>query len=60
MAEYEVVSPLGEPVVGARQVGRYFDSLNGKTVGEIWNGEMRGDLTFPIVREMLRKRYPGV
>ena len=60
MTKYEVVSPLGEPIVEAKRVGRYFDTLNGKTVCEIWNEEMRGDLTFPIIREMLRKRYPGV
>jgi len=60
MTQYEAVSPLGEPVIEARRVGRYFDTLNGKTVGEIWNEEMRGDLTFPIIREMLRKRYPDV
>ena len=60
MEHYEVVSPLGEPVIESRRVGRYFDTLNGKTVGEIWNEEMRGDLTFPIIREMLSKRYPDV
>jgi hypothetical protein len=60
MNKYEVVSPLGEPVVRERRIGRYLDTLNGKTVCEIWNEEFRGHITLPIVREMLRKRYPDV
>lgn len=61
MNKYEVVSPLGETVVSKKRiVPRYLDTLNGKTVCEIWNEEFRGQITLPIVREMLRKRYPDV
>jgi len=60
MNKYEVVGPLGEPVVGERRIGRYLDTLNGKTVCEIWNEEFRGHITLSTVREMMRKRYPGV
>ena len=60
MSKYEVVSPLGEPVVKERYAGRYLDTLNGKTVCEIWNEEFRGEITLSQVRETLRKKYPDV
>jgi len=60
MDKYEVVSPLGEPVVKERRMGRYLDSLNGKTVCEIWNEEFRGEITLSLVREEMKKRYPDV
>lgn len=60
MSKYEVVSPLGEPVVKERRMGRYLDTLNGKTVCEIWNEEFRGQITLSLVREALQKQYPGV
>ena len=35
-------------------------SLEGKTVAESWNGDFKGDLTFPIIRKLLQERYPGI
>ena len=60
MSKYEVVSPLGEPVVKERYAGRYLDTLDGKTVCEIWNEEFRGEITLSLVRETLQKQYPDV
>jgi len=57
---YEVVSPLGEAVVEMIPMAPRLDTLEGKTIGELWNGGFRGDETFPIIEKMLRKRYPGV
>ena len=57
---YEVMSPLGQTVVEEKWAPKHFDTLNGKTVCEIWNGVFRGEVIFPIIREMLKKRYPGV
>ena len=57
---YEVMSPLGQTVFEAKPAPKHFDTLNGKTVCEIWNGLFRGNVTFPIIREMLKKRYPDV
>jgi len=60
MNKYEVVSPLGEPVLAEKYTGRYLDTLNGKTVCEIWNEEFRGEITLSLVRETLQKQYPDV
>src|ERR1700687_6180840 len=56
----EVVCPLGEPSVKPIPLAPRLNSLEGKTVGEIWNGGFAGELSFPIIREMLRERFPGV
>ena len=63
--KFSVVGPVSEEVgkgVPEEKVGiapRLAD-LNGKTVCEVWNGRFRGDALFPIIREQLKKRYPGV
>ena len=57
---YEVVSPLGEPAVKVITMAPRLDGLEGKTIGEIWNGGFRGDESFPMIRKMLRDRYPTV
>ena len=57
---YEVVSPVGTYVGEALPIAPRLSDLNGKTVGEVWNGMFRGDATFPILRELLKKRYPDI
>ena len=57
---YKVVSPLGEPVVKMITMAPRLDTLEGKTIGAIWNGGFRGDESFPIIEKMLRERYPTV
>jgi len=57
---YEVVSPLGEPVVKMITMAPRLDTLEGKTIGAIWNRGFRGDETFPIIEKMLRERFPTV
>jgi hypothetical protein len=60
MQKYEVLSPLGleavTPIGGAVRL----DSLDGKTVGEFWNGVFKGDQTFPVIRRLLLQRFPGL
>ena len=56
-----VVSPLGEQVDDkVTALAPRLDTLNGKTVCEIWNGGFKADVMFPIIEQMLRERYPGV
>jgi hypothetical protein len=55
---YEVVSPLGEPVVNRIAMAPRLNTLEGKRIGEIWNGGFRGDESFPMIGKMLRERYP--
>ncbi len=58
--EVQVVNPLGEPVVQSLGARPGLATLNGKTVSEVWNGGFQGQVSFPIIREMLKARYPGV
>lgn len=56
-----VVSPIGENVNDkAASLAPRLDTLNGKTVCEIWNGGFKADVMFPIIEQMLRERYPAV
>jgi hypothetical protein len=55
-----VISPLGRATVGAQARTPRLTTLNGKTIGEMWNGDFKGDFTFPIIREMLYERFDGL
>ncbi|MBI2908976.1 MAG: hypothetical protein HYX92_15140 [Chloroflexi bacterium] len=55
---YKVVSPVGAPAVEATTPAPRLSDLRGKTICEVWNGDFRGHITFPIMRELLQKRYP--
>lgn len=56
----EVQSPLGIDVVRRAAVAPRRASLDGATVGEVWNGVFKGDVTFPLIRALLRERYPSI
>lgn len=55
-----VASPEGERAVAAVRRAPRLPGLDGKTVGEIWNGVFKGDLTFPLIRARLVAQYPGL
>ncbi|MBI2906173.1 MAG: hypothetical protein HYX92_00810 [Chloroflexi bacterium] len=57
---YEVLSPLGEPTVETVAAPHSLSDLNGKTICAVWNGGFRGQVAFPVILELLRKRYPDV
>ena len=57
---YKVVSPQGEPAIEIITMAPRLETLEGKTIGELWNGGFRGDESFPIIEKMLRERYPTV
>ena len=58
---YEVLSPLGGAVLDKRVSVRRLDTLAGKTVCEVSNGVMfRADETFPMMRDILKSRYPDL
>ena len=57
---FEVISPVGGAAVQGKGAAKRLDTLNGKTVGEMWNGDFKGDFTFPVIRELLKARFPGV
>src|SRR5574342_256502 len=56
-----VVSPVGEKISApAVPLAPRPETLEGKTVCEIWNAGFMGEAVFPIVEELLRERYPGI
>ena len=56
----KVVSPLGVEAVRQTGAAKRVESLNGRTVGEFWNGVFKGDLAFPAIREALKRKFPAL
>lgn len=57
---YEVMSPVGESTVAVAPPRPPLADLRGKTICEVMNARYRSELTFPLLRELLQKRYPDV
>jgi hypothetical protein len=55
-----VVSPEGLPLRAANAVSPHLDTLEGKTIGEVYNNHFKGELMFRTYRRLLRERFPGV
>jgi len=60
MSVFEVCSPVGGNLVESKKAAPRLPSLQGATVGELWNGVFKGDLTFPIIRKALKQRFPDI
>lgn len=58
--QYGVVWPLGKPAYAARAPNERVADLSNKVIGETWDYLFRGEEWFPILREELSKRYPGI
>ena len=58
--KYEVVSPLGERDTKWIDMAPRLDTLEGKTICELWNQSFKSNITFPVIRELLQKKYPGI
>lgn len=58
--QYDVVWPLGKPAYAARAPNERVADLANKVIGETWDYLFRGEEWFPILREELSKRYPGI
>jgi len=57
---YEVVWPLGKSTFDTREPNARVADLDNKVVGELWDYLFRGEEIFPIVREKLKARFPGI
>jgi hypothetical protein len=57
---YDVLSPLPRKAVQATAAARRIPDLNGKTVAELWDVIFRGETIYPLVRQYIQARYPGV
>lgn len=60
MSTIEVISPAGLDAVQRSSSAPRVETLHDKTIGEVWNGVFKGDLTFPIIRNLLQKKYPSL
>jgi hypothetical protein len=58
--EVGVISPVGLPATQSKGIAPRLDSLEGKTVGEVYNHHFKGDQMFALYRELLKQRYPGI
>lgn len=57
---YQVVWPLGKLVYEGKALASRLPDLRGKTVCELYDELFRGDEIFPLIRNSLRRRYPGI
>ena len=58
--KFAVLSPEGLPVSSARDVSPPLESLEGKTIGEVYNNHFRGELMFRTYRRLFERDHPGV
>ena len=54
----DVHSPIGIETVYQTGIAPNLATLNGKTIAESWNGDFKGDVTFPIIRALLQQQFP--
>ncbi|HXH83096.1 MAG TPA: hypothetical protein VNN07_09235 [Candidatus Tectomicrobia bacterium] len=57
---YEIVWPLAPSTATRAALAPRPADLAGKTVGEMWDYLFRGEEIFPLIREALARRYPGI
>ena len=57
---YEVVWPSGERKQAMRPLAGRLDTLNGKTVAQLWDYLFAGDEVFAALEEKLAEQYPDV
>ncbi len=55
---YAVIYPRGKRVNEEARLAKRLDTLEGKTIGFIWDGIFFGDKMFPVIQKELVKRYP--
>jgi len=56
-AAYRVVYPLGSSSVTVKPLAPRLPDLRGKTICQLWNDRFRGDITFPIIEDLLKKQH---
>ncbi|MFC4314555.1 hypothetical protein ACFPN2_36145 [Steroidobacter flavus] len=57
---YDVVWPCGERRLKMRPLAKRLDTLNGKTVAQLWDFLFAGDEVFSALEEKIREQYPDV
>ena len=59
-SKMSVVSPEGLQLRAIGGVSRHLDTLEGKTIGEVYNNHFKGELMFQTYRRLLKDKYPGI
>lgn len=59
-AIYDVVWPLAPAAAAPVALAARGGDLAGKTVGELWDYLFKGEEIFPLIRQALQTRYPGI
>ena len=55
-----VISPEGLQIAAMGGVSPHLDTLEGKTIGEVYNNHFKGEQMFGIYRRLLKEKFPGV
>ncbi|HYC47821.1 MAG TPA: hypothetical protein VED01_20310 [Burkholderiales bacterium] len=57
---YEAYWPRSPRQQLMRELAPRLDTLEGKTVAQLWDELFKGDVVFDLLEEGLKQRYPGV
>jgi hypothetical protein len=55
-----VISPEGLPLATTGGLCRHLETLEGKTIGEVYNNHFKGELMFHTYRRLFKEKFPGV
>ena len=55
-----VISPEGLPLAATGAASSPLASLEGKTIGEVYNNHFKGELMFQTYRRLFQERYRGI
>ena len=59
-SKLKVLSPEGLPIAATGGVSGPLQSLEGKTIGEVYNNHFNGELMFNTYRRLFKEKYPGI
>ncbi len=57
---YKALWPRGQKTAKVTDLAARLDTLEGKTIGQLWDDLFRGDEIFPILEHELGRRFPGI
>lgn len=57
---FKVLSPEGLAIAATGAVSRPLETLEGKTIGEVYNNHFNGELMFRTYRRLFQEKYPGI
>jgi hypothetical protein len=55
-----VITPEGLPPGATTNIARHLDTLDGKTIGEVYNNHFKGELMFQTYRRLFKEKFKNV